>query len=228
MPPMGERDDKVIPLAAADDAGTRQRLMKEALRLLAREGLNGVSLRRIVQASGARNASALHYHFGTRDRLIEAISQTLRDWLEPRACDRLDALQQRQEDYSVRDVLEAVFGPVLEMVEDPEWGRDAVQFIARLGWDYGHEGQRLSAEMHQRSLNVALALLQRLMPEVEDEALKFRLILNMNNVYHGLAYRSYLWRSPFGPLSLAEPRQGRKLAELFMDYLEAGVRNHKA
>jgi AcrR family transcriptional regulator len=219
------RSASVRALRRDDPEGpTRERLMREALQLLGREGLNGVSLRRIVAASGGSNPSALHYHIGNRGDLVRELAQMLQAWLEPRCLERLEKLKTRTR-YSVRDVLGAVFGPVLEMLKDPAYGRDAIRFIARLGWEFGPQGQELSARLHAKSLNGALALLKPLLPGVRDETLKFRLVLNMANVYHGLADRSYLWHSPFGPLDLARPENGARLEKLFMDYLEAGLRN---
>lgn len=205
------------------DRPTRERLMHEAMRLLATQGLNGVSLRSIVRASGGSNPSALHYHFGDRLTLVQEIAADLQRGYEARAVSQLEALRTRRR-YSVRDVLDAVFGPVIDMLQDPSLGLDAIRFIARLGWDFGHEGQAISADYHRRSMTLAFELLQPLLPSVDEEALKFKLVTNMGNVYNGLAHRSYMWRSPFGPSSLAKKENGARLRELFMDYLEGGLR----
>ncbi|MFD0687494.1 TetR/AcrR family transcriptional regulator [Actinomadura fibrosa] len=52
---------------------TRERLLDAAERLYAERGIDGVSLREIVQAAGARNATAVQYHFGDRGGVIRAI-----------------------------------------------------------------------------------------------------------------------------------------------------------
>src|SRR3569623_1393695 len=52
---------------------TRERLIDAAERLFAAEGVNAVSLREIVRESGARNVTALQYHFGDRRALLRAI-----------------------------------------------------------------------------------------------------------------------------------------------------------
>jgi AcrR family transcriptional regulator len=207
----------------AGDTRTREHLMREAMELLAREGFNNVSLRRIVRATGGANPSAVRYHFGDRLNLIREIATMLREWFEPRALARLAALRERGA-YTPRDVIIATFGPVIEMAEAPALGTNAVRFLARLGWDFGHEGQKISADFHAPSLQLALALLQPALPDVDEDVLKFKLVVMMNNVYNGLAYRGYMWRSPFGPLALARTEHGGRLTRAFLDYLEGGLR----
>lgn len=213
----------VAPVAADEDVAIRERLMREAMKMLATQGMNGPSLRSIVRASGAANPSALHYHFRDRQTLIRAIAAQLRDWYEARSLPRLGQLSNAPE-HRVRDVLEAVFGPVIDMLETPGLGVDAVRFVARLGWDFGHEGQQISADFHRRSVLAMRELLEPLLPDVPPDALEFRIIANMNNVYNGVAYRSYMWRSPFGASPLMQRENAPRLRELLMSYLEGGLR----
>ena len=208
---------------ATASAGTRERLLLEAMRLFAQEGMNAVSLRRIVAAAGASNLSALHYHFGNRERVVEEVTQMLKRILVPRCCGRLEALGERE--HSVRDVLDAAFGAMIDMLGEPGLGRDAVCFIGRLGWDFGEEGQRFSAEMHREVLEMTLHRLQALLPGTPTEVLQFRLLLTMNSLYYGISYRSYALRSPFGPLPTGRRGNAPQERALFMDYLEAGIRH---
>ena len=211
------------PAAAAASAATRERLLLEAMRLFAQEGMKAVSLRRIVAAAGAANLSALHYHFGNRESVVTQVGQMLKRILEPRCCQRLEALSDRP--HSVRDVLDAAFGPMIDMLTEQGLGRDAVCFIGRLGWDFGEEGQNISADLHRQILLMTLARLQELMPEVPPEILQFRLLLTMNSLYYGISYRSYAVRSPFGPLTTGRRGNEARERSLFMDYLEAGIRH---
>ena len=57
---------------ATDTETTRDKLLRAALHLFARQGLD-VPLRDINELAGQRNASALHYHFGGRPELLTAI-----------------------------------------------------------------------------------------------------------------------------------------------------------
>jgi AcrR family transcriptional regulator len=52
---------------------TRERLIEAAERLFAAQGVHAVSLREIVRESGARNVTALQYHFGDRRALLRAV-----------------------------------------------------------------------------------------------------------------------------------------------------------
>ena len=52
---------------------TRQRLLRAAEELFAEHGLSGTSTRAILQRAGQRNESALQYHFGGREGLLEAL-----------------------------------------------------------------------------------------------------------------------------------------------------------
>jgi len=52
---------------------TRERLLRAGERLFAEHGIHQVRLREINALAGQRNSSALHYHFGSREGLVEAI-----------------------------------------------------------------------------------------------------------------------------------------------------------
>lgn len=54
-------------------ADTKTKIIETAERLFAERGVDGVSLREIVQAAGQRNASALQYHFKSRAGLLHAV-----------------------------------------------------------------------------------------------------------------------------------------------------------
>ena len=59
--------------ALAPPTASALRLVVTAERLFALHGIDGVSLRQIAAEAGSGNNSAVHYHFGSKDGLIEAI-----------------------------------------------------------------------------------------------------------------------------------------------------------
>ena len=66
-------EDTAAAGGAPPPDGTRARLITAAEKLFAERGIDGVSLREINRASGARNAVAVQYHFEGRDGVVRAI-----------------------------------------------------------------------------------------------------------------------------------------------------------
>ena len=77
----GERARAARPDASTDHRSPcpatppppRRLLLREAERLFARRGLYQVTVREIIEAAGQRNVSALNYHFGSREGVLDAI-----------------------------------------------------------------------------------------------------------------------------------------------------------
>ncbi|HEX8802896.1 MAG TPA: TetR family transcriptional regulator [Acidimicrobiales bacterium] len=63
------------PRATARGARTRDRILDTAERLWGERGVEGVSLREIRIGAGQRNSSALQFHFGGRDGLLQALAE---------------------------------------------------------------------------------------------------------------------------------------------------------
>lgn len=97
--------------------------------MFARDGLDGVSLAQVNRAAGQRNATALHYHFGGRDGLLQAIFDKHR----PRVAALREPLQAAlQQPDSVDELARILILPLLEQVRDPDGGCDYLQFLAQL------------------------------------------------------------------------------------------------
>src|SRR5690349_16281167 len=105
-------------VSPARGAATRESIMATALHLFAQRGIDAVSLNEIVQAAKV-NAAAIHYHFGSKDGLIEAILRRNASALGERRNELLDELETRKR-ISVRDVVKAMVDPVTELRQSPE------------------------------------------------------------------------------------------------------------
>jgi TetR/AcrR family transcriptional regulator, regulator of cefoperazone and chloramphenicol sensitivity len=118
-----------------DGTATRDRLLREAERLFARHGLYRVTIREITQAAGQRNASAIDYHFGSREDLIEAILARHGD---PTDEARGKHLARIGPDATSRDLLATLVVPYGAHLGTPE-GRDYLRIVAQMtpafsGW----------------------------------------------------------------------------------------------
>ena len=74
---------------------TREALIDAAELIFARDGFAGASLREIMRDADA-NPAAVHYHFGGKDGLLEAVLDRVVEPITTRRLELLDGLLQRR------------------------------------------------------------------------------------------------------------------------------------
>jgi AcrR family transcriptional regulator len=108
---------------------TRQQLVSTAEQLFAEQGLDAVSLAQINRAAGQRNATALHYHFGGKQGLLQAIF----DKHTPRVNTlRGQMLAQLADDADLKELVAVLVVPLAEQVRDADGGCCYLQFLAQV------------------------------------------------------------------------------------------------
>jgi len=90
---------------------TRERLMTVAEELMATRGVDAVDLNDIRLAAGQRNRSAINYHFGNREGLVQAIRQRHGEPIDEKRNRILDALEANAE-ITIRALVEAYLTPL--------------------------------------------------------------------------------------------------------------------
>src|SRR6185369_14709669 len=104
----------------------------------AENGIQAVSLRTINTAAGARNASAAHYHFRSRESLVRAVA---RRRMEKLTAERLEGLLCAERDAAggapdLHAIIAAVTVPTFQMLlDDDGGGAHYVRFLARAATD---------------------------------------------------------------------------------------------
>ena len=123
------------PDPAADGAdtstATTERLISAAEHLFAIHGIDGVSLREINRAAGARNSSALQYHFRDRDGLLRALMVKHGREVEARRHAMLDAYEADGGD-DLRALAGALVRPMAAKLTDPDGGPQYLQIMSDL------------------------------------------------------------------------------------------------
>ena len=141
---------------APDPSGeTKERLLRAAETLFAREGIHRVRVREIHELAGQRNASALHYHFTSRDGLVDAILADHQVSIDDEIARRLDELEPRGGKVSIRDVVGAVVEALGKKL-DTQSGRDFLRIVPQI-WD------RLSASIREGSATPTTGLTRRVL-----------------------------------------------------------------
>jgi len=93
---------------------TQNRLLEAAERLFSEHGFSGTSLRAILDLAGVANMAAIHYHFGSKERVFEAVIERRINALTADRLARLDALAASDEPGSVESITRALLGPLIE------------------------------------------------------------------------------------------------------------------
>jgi AcrR family transcriptional regulator len=107
----------ISPMASPKAArSTKEALVLTGERLFAVHGIDGVSLRRIGTEAGMGMNTVVQYHFGSKDRLVEAIMVNRVELLASRRA----LLEERVPQDDLRSVVEAHLLPVIELGEDPD------------------------------------------------------------------------------------------------------------
>jgi AcrR family transcriptional regulator len=150
----------------ATDAETR--MIDAGERIAAERGLGAMSLRAVQTAAGQRNKSAAHYHFGSREGLIEAIVTTR---MAPTNLRRAEQLERLPEDPSLGELVDVLVRPTAEAVlaSDPSyWARFVLAGVAdptvsRVVWRRieGESFRQVRARIVDRLVHVPPALRSR-------------------------------------------------------------------
>lgn len=108
--------------AQSSEVPTRTRLLRAAEALFAENGIDQTSTRSILRAAEQRNESALQYHFGGREGLIEALYEERGAQVGEERQRMLRELDEATADPSIRQLCEvALLPPVRLARRDPEF-----------------------------------------------------------------------------------------------------------
>jgi AcrR family transcriptional regulator len=110
---------------------TRDALLEEGARLFARFGPSGVTARQLHEAAGARNESALHYHFGGRDGLVAEILRIHLTAVEERRASLAASIAADGLEGDVRTLVSALVSPMAVDLSSA-LGRAHLRLVAHL------------------------------------------------------------------------------------------------
>lgn len=113
----------------AAQTNAKARLVEAAERLFARRGIDAVSLAEITAEAGLRNTGAVHYYFGGREQLLEAIVESHRAEVDRRREELLDGLEAAGET-NYPALVRALIEPLVDKLDD-ERGRDFLSIQAQ-------------------------------------------------------------------------------------------------
>jgi AcrR family transcriptional regulator len=97
-------------------AASRRRLVKVAETLFAQHGIDGVSIRSVNAAAGV-GAAAIHYHFGSKERLVKAVVAERGQHVAARVSELALVLSAQPEPPTSRQLVELIALAYRELIE---------------------------------------------------------------------------------------------------------------
>lgn len=205
-------------------ADTRDRILDVAERLFAERGLEATSIRDITAAAEV-NLGAINYHFGTKQKLIEAVFNRR---IEPLNRRRLALLDEAEggaggKSPSVEVLLEAMIRPAVERsFAAGKRNTSFMRLMARCHGEPNPKIERLIRAQFQGMMARFAAAFARALPGRSREELFWRLIFTSGALLHALLISS---KEESLPGSLRKKMDADGLIQKLVAFSAAGMRS---
>ena len=147
---------------------TADLLLDAAARLFAERGIDNVPIAEIVRAANQRNASAVHYHFGSRDEVLRALLARHVDVIASRRHELLERARHRPPD-DARAAAEAIVRPVTEFAQYGWRERAYLQIGSEMAGAIDRTTPDIRRLLSQTDGHTAWVLLRQRCPQVPDD-----------------------------------------------------------
>lgn len=210
------------PAHEAASPSARDRIMAEAERLFAEHGPSSVSGRAIISGANV-NVAALHYHFGSKERLLEEIfAARARPIVEARE----RALNACAEGPGRPPMLEQIIEAFLRssFVVDAEDGGPAnfARLRARLATEPEEVSRRILRKAFDASSRRYLDALARALPELPEADLHWRFHFLLGTMVYTMANAGRIQALTDGR---CDPGDGEQALRFLVPFLAAGFRS---
>ena len=186
------------------DIDGRELLLAAALRLFSEQGVEAVSIRAVNREAGLGPAS-VHYHFGTKEALLDAVLHRYGDTVIQRIKDRARELGEPGVATSARDLVTMLAEPYLDLVASrDEEGRAWVKLMGQL---LQHDPERL---LDRPSVRLTWAAAQQTYPDAAPGDVRRAMRMCLTLLVTQLA------QAPSGARNALD-------VDLLLDFLSAGL-----
>jgi AcrR family transcriptional regulator len=201
----------------------RERLLLVAERMFAEEGLAAVSIRAITAAARV-NLASLHYHFGSKEGLLESIFQVRS---KPIADERMrmlaDCVEAPGRPPLLEQLLTAFLLPALTIGVEPRFGGPAfTRLRARLSMEPEAVSRRILGKAFDESSRAFLHAIERALPEVPKLEISWRFHFLLGTMVYSMASTGRIQSITRGA---CDPADGTTTLSHLIPFLAAGFRN---
>ena len=165
----------------------RALLMRTAEDLFARRGIDAVSLNEINKAAGQRNTSAMHYHFGGKERLIRAIIYEHYADIDSAINVSLDGFEQApSSERTARNLLRSLVLPFVQQLDSAR-GINYLLIVRQVLVKSSDMLVSGHPDGEDRARMRVFRLARELMPEVPQALARYRMVLGAGLIFNALS-----------------------------------------
>lgn len=168
---------------------TRSRILDAAEKLFTDHGFESTTMRMITTAAHA-NLSAVNYHFGSKESLIEEVFRRRLSWLNAQQIAALDALEHAAHGKPLkpRQIVEAFFGVTIHATADANSGGGT--FMRLLGRTYT-EPSEFVRKLLEEECKIVMTRFQaaffRALPDVPQQEFLWRFHFMMGAMFYAIS-----------------------------------------
>ena len=207
----------------AEMKGTKRDILDAAEQLFAVKGPHATSLRQIIGRAKV-NLAAVHYHFGSKDSLLQAVMARR---LVPLNAERLALLEEQERKCGrrvipLRKVLVALVGPALRLSRNSKKG--GAVFMQLLGRCFMEPDPKIQAMLDRQLQEVAgrfIPALQRALPKLPTEDFFWRIHFLVGAMAHTMADAERLRTFSGGR---CDPDDTEVMIDQLVNFLTAGFK----
>jgi AcrR family transcriptional regulator len=198
---------------------TKQRILDVAEEMFADQGFAGTSLRSIIAGANV-NLAAVHYHFKSKDALLEAVVLRRLGPLNQQRLDLLNEYERRAEKGgpTVEQILNAFVTPAVALIHHTAEGCVFGKLLGRLHWETRPSFAILARKHFNPLFQRFQAAFSKALPGVPAEQLLWRMHFAIGAMAHTLTSSDTL-----EVMSQGLCRSSDAVPEL-IDFLSAGFR----
>ncbi len=200
-------------------SATARQMLDVAERLFAEKGVEHVSLREIITASGQRNLSAARYHFGSREQLIGLLLARRLWFINEDRHVRFDALEAAGRERDVFALMHESLDALAQTVRLQPWGADYVRVVAQATFSPQFKVAEIVEPIYLGGHLRFRSLLRAALPDLPERTFRDRLRLVNNEMIYSLGR----WISDHGPVTPSNRRRYDSLVRHTIEFLAAGM-----
>jgi AcrR family transcriptional regulator len=196
---------------------TKQKILDTAERLFGQQGYAATSLRHIIAEAGV-NLAAIHYHYGSKEELLDEVVMRKAGPLNEERLALLDRYEAEAGPgpLAVEKVLEAFLAPAFSVADR------SPKFVTLMGRMYGEGLMPMIVKKHFQPMAARfMGAFRRALPDVPNEELAWRIHFMIGTMAHTLCGSPDIRAVMSGE---APPSDPQRVVQRLVTFLGAGFR----